>query len=209
MKIAFIGYGDLGRQIHTLIQQTGSVEETVFFDDDLYQKKQANAFPFEAYGKELYKNYSFIVSLGYQHLPKKNKVIKSLDDLGRTLHSFIHPSCFVSPSAIIENGAIAYPMCNIDKEVKIGKGVILNNSVTISHNAIVGNCCYFSPGVVLSGNVTIGENTFVGAGAIVANNITIGKNVIIGIGTVVTQDVPGNSSVIGNPMKFVKSLHLT
>jgi sugar O-acyltransferase (sialic acid O-acetyltransferase NeuD family) len=208
MKIAFIGYGELGRQIHTLIQQTGSATEAIFFDDGLYQQKQVNAFPFETYPDELYKDYSFIVSLGYKQLPAKQKIIKRLDDLGRSIYSFIHPSCFVNTSAMIENGVVAYPMCNIDKEVKIGKGVLLNNSVTISHNTAIGNCCYVSPGVVLSGNVTIGENTFIGAGAIVANNITIGINVTIGIGTVVTEDVADNSAVIGNPMKFVNGLHL-
>jgi sugar O-acyltransferase (sialic acid O-acetyltransferase NeuD family) len=208
MQIAFIGYGELGRQIHALIQQSGSAAEAFFFDDVLYQQRQVNVFPFEAYEDELYKNYSFIISLGYKQLPAKKKIIQRLDDLGRNIYSFIHPSCFVNPSAIIENGVVAYPMCNIDKEVKIGNGVLLNNSVTISHNAVIGNCCYLSPGVVLSGNVTIGENTFIGAGAIVANHVTIGKNVIIGIGTVVTQDVADNSCVIGNPMKFVNSLHL-
>ena len=208
MKIAFIGYGELGRQIHALIQQTGAVLEAIFFDDLLYQQKEVNAFPFNSYEDDLYKDYAFIVGLGYKQLPAKQKVIEKLDGLGRNLYSFIHPTCFINPSAIVAKGVVAYPMCNIDREVKIGKGVVLNNSVTISHNAVIESCCYLSPGVVLSGNVTIGENTFIGAGATVANNISVGKNVIIGIGTVVTQDIADNSYVIGNPMKFVNSLHL-
>ena len=208
MQIAFIGYGELGRQIHAFIQQSLLPAEAIFFDDQLYQQKQTNAFPFEAYEKELYKNYSFIIALGYQQLPAKQRIIQRLNELGRTVYSFIHSSCFVNHSAIIENGVVVYPMCNIDKEVRIGKGVLLNNSVTISHNTVIGNCCYLSPGVVLSGNVRIGENTFIGAGTIVANDISIGKNVLIGIGTVVTQDVADNICVIGNPMKFVNSLHL-
>lgn len=208
MKIAFIGYGELGRQIHAFVQQTNAVAEAIFFDDTLCQQKQVNAFPFKTYEDDLYKEYSFIISLGYKQLPAKQKVIEKLDGLGRNLYSFIHPSCFVNPSAIVAKGVVAYPMCNIDKEVKIEKGVLLNNSVTISHNAVIQSCCYLSPGVVLSGNVIVGENTFIGSGATVANNISIGKNVIIGIGTVVTQDIADNSYVIGNPMKFVNSLHL-
>ena len=208
MKIAFIGYGDLGRQVHALLLQTGSITEAIFFDDNLSPQKHENVFPFETYQDELYKNYSFIVSLGYKQLPAKKRIVQKLEDLGRSLYSFIHPSCFVNPSAMIEKGVIAYPMCNIDKEVKIGKGVILNNSVTVSHNTVIGDCCYLSPGVILSGNVTSGEYTFFGTGAIVANNISIGKNAVIGIGTVVTQDVADNSSVIGNPMRVVNSLHL-
>ncbi|MGZ8559881.1 MAG: acetyltransferase [Chitinophagaceae bacterium] len=208
MQIAFIGYGELGRQIHAFIRQLYSPAETIFFDDVLHAQKQADSLPFDSYEQELYKNHLFIIGLGYKHLLAKQRAILRLDELGRTIYSFIHPTCFVNSSAIIENGVIAYPMCNIDKEVKIGKGVLLNNSVTISHNTVIGNCCYLSPGVVLSGNVDIGEKTFIGAGAIVANDISIGKNVIIGIGTVVTQHVADDSCVIGNPMKFVNSLHL-
>lgn len=208
MKIAFIGYGELGRQIHALVQQTNAVAEAIFFDDSLCRQEQVNAFPFETYEDDLYKEYSFIISLGYKQLPAKKKVIEKLDGLGRNLYSFIHPSCFVNPSAIVDSGVVAYPMCNIDQQVKIGKGVVLNNSVTVSHNAVIGSGCYLSPGVVLSGNVIVGENTFIGAGATVANNICIGKNVIIGIGTVVTKNIGDNSFVIGNPIKFVNSLHL-
>jgi sugar O-acyltransferase (sialic acid O-acetyltransferase NeuD family) len=208
MKIAFIGYGELGRQIHAHIRHTGTASEAIFFDDLLCQQKQVNAFAFNTYENELYKDYAFIIGLGYRQLPAKKKVIEKLDGLGRSLYSFIHPSCFVSPSAIVESGVVAYPMCNIDKEVKIERGVLLNNSVTISHNTVIHSCCYLSPGVVLSGNVTIGESTFIGAGTTVGNNITVGKNVIIGIGTIVTRDIADNSSVIGNPMKLVNSLHL-
>jgi len=208
MKIAFIGYGDLGRQVHALIQQAGAPVEAIFFDDNLYQQKQLNAFPFESYANDEYKNYSFIVSLGYKRLAAKKKILQRLADSGRNLCSVIHPSCFVNPSATIDHGVIAYPMCNIDMETRIGKGVVLNNSVIVSHNSIIGNCCYLSPGVVVSGNVAIGENTFIGAGAILSNSIKIGNNVIIGVGTVVTQDVADNSTVIGNPMKFVNSLQL-
>jgi len=208
MQIAFIGYGELGRQVHALIQQSHSPAKTVFFDDRLYQQQQENVFPFKDYEEKLYENYFFVIGLGYKQLAAKQKVMQRLNELGRKIYSFIHPSCFVNGSAVIENGVVAYPMCNIDKEVKVGSGVLLNNSVTISHDVMIGSCCYLSPGVVLSGNVTVGRNTFIGAGAIVANNVSIGEHVIIGIGTVVTRDVADNSCVIGNPMKFVNSLHL-
>ena len=163
MQIAFIGYGELGRQIHALIQQSQPLAEAIFFDDELYRQKAKNAFPFECYIEEKYQNYSFIAGLGYKQLPAKQRVIHKLIEAGRKMHSFIHPSGFINPAATIENGVIIYPMCNIDKEVNIRAGVLLNNSVIISHNTVIENCCYLSPGVVLSGNVKVGENTFINA----------------------------------------------
>jgi sugar O-acyltransferase (sialic acid O-acetyltransferase NeuD family) len=209
MHAAFIGYGELGEQVHALIQQAWPGVQPVFFDDELFAKKAANAFPFSSYDEEKFKDYSFIICLGYKRPNEKQQILQHLNRTGRKAFSFCHATCFVSPTAMIGEGAIVYPMCNIDKEVKIGNGVLLNNSVTVSHNAVIGDCCYLSPGVVLSGYVTVGEKTFIGAGAVVANNVRIGNNVIIGIGTVVTKDVPDNSFVIGNPMQFVKNLQLS
>ena len=209
MQAAFIGYGELGEQIHALIQQVNPGMKAIFFDDELFAKKSPGALPFSSYLAEDYRDHSFIICLGYKSPGVKQQIIQRLTDSRRTIISFCHPTCFISTAAKIGAGTVIYPMCNIDKEVKIGKGVLLNNSVTVSHNAMIGDCCYLSPGVVLSGNVIIGEKTFIGTGALVANNVTIGNNVIVGIGTVVTKDVPDNSFVIGNPMQFVKNLQLT
>lgn len=206
MLIAFIGYGEMGVQIHELLQQKYATITPVYFDDELYKAKIKNAHPFKDYSKDNFKKKSFIICLGYKHAVLKTKIFKQLVKLDRKILSCVHASCFVSKTASIGAGTILYPMSNIDKEVKIGNAVIVNNSVVISHNSTIGDSCYLSPAVVLSGNVTIGENTFLGTGTLVANSINIGKNVFVGIGTVVTKDIPDNSYVIGNPMKFVDNL---
>jgi sugar O-acyltransferase (sialic acid O-acetyltransferase NeuD family) len=208
MKIAFIGYGELGRQIHAFIQQSGSITEVIFFDDVLYAQKPDNAFPFASYSDEDYKDCLFIVALGYKHLPVKQKIMARLSETKRKIFSFVHPACFLNSSAIIKEGAFLYPMCNIDKDAQVGAGTLLNNSVVVSHNSVIGDCCYVSPGVVISGNVNIGACTFIGSGTVVTNDVKIGNHVVIGVGTVVTKDIPDNSVVIGNPMKFVNTLHL-
>jgi sugar O-acyltransferase (sialic acid O-acetyltransferase NeuD family) len=208
MKIAFIGYGELGVQIHELLKQQHSAIEPVYFDDVQYKAKAENAYSFKDYVKEEFKNYSFVICLGYKHALIKNEIFTQLDKLGRRHLSFVHPSCFVNSSSVIEAGTVLYPMCNIDKGARIGNSVLLNNSVVISHDSTIGDCCYLSPGVVLSGKVTIGRNTFLGTGSVVANGIKIGNNVVVGIGTVVTKDIPDGSFVIGNPMRSVEHLEI-
>ena len=66
MQTAFIGYGELGEQVHALIQQANPAMQSVFFDDELFAGKATNAFPFSAYEADSYKNYSFIIYLGYK-----------------------------------------------------------------------------------------------------------------------------------------------
>jgi sugar O-acyltransferase (sialic acid O-acetyltransferase NeuD family) len=208
MKVAFIGFGELGKQIYAFIKEKNVSAECIYFDDILFSQKILNSFPFNQYGDNKFSDYNFIICLGYTLLKKKNQILQDLIALNRTLLTFLHSTAFISNSAYANDGTICYPMCNIDKEVSIGKSVLINNSVIISHNSTIGDCCYISPGAVVSGNVIIGNNTFIGAGSIVANNLSIGNNVTIGLGSVVTKDIPDNSFVIGNPMKFVNSLQL-
>jgi sugar O-acyltransferase (sialic acid O-acetyltransferase NeuD family) len=208
MKIAFLGYGELGRQIHAMIRSNVPCLEPVFFDDILSQTGSDSAFPFQSYSNSEFADHGAIVSLGYKHISLKRTLLDHLQTLGRTVLQFAHPSCFVDSSADLSPGSILYPMCNIDRNVRIGRGTVLNNSVTVSHDSSVGDCVYVSPGATVSGNVGIGSNVFIGSGAVISNNIKIGDGAVVGIGTVVTHDVPGGAYVLGNPMRRVKGLQL-
>jgi sugar O-acyltransferase (sialic acid O-acetyltransferase NeuD family) len=204
VKLAMIGFGELGRQILALISAEEQPDQVYYFDDLEFAQDNEQALPFSAYSDDRFRMFDFYVCLGYKHLSDKAHIINRLLVLHRHLPAYVAPSTYVSPSASVGQGTILYPMCNVDKGVRIGDGVIINNSVTISHDSVVENCCYLSPGVTIAGFVNIGEQTFIGSGAIVGNNVTIGNNAIIGIGTVVTRDVPSGASVIGNPMKLLK-----
>lgn len=205
MKIAFVGFGSLGQQIKKMIDETYQTDIAyLFFDDNLYDNK-VNVFhlPFNSYLNAEFSDYNFIVSLGYKHLIKKKDIIKELQLNKRKLFSFIHPTCYISPDSMVENGVIMYPCCVIDQSVSIGTGTILHNRVTISHDSKIADNCYFSPGVIVCGNVTIGSLCFIGAGCIISNNLKIEDEVTIGIGSVVTKNLAFRSNVIGNPLRFL------
>lgn len=206
MKLAFVGYGELGKQLMGFAEEILKPSEIIIFDDEAYVSNQTNAFPFQDYILEKFREYNFIIGLGYKHLQKKKEIIDFLKEKGRKLPSIIHPTCFISKTAIIHEAVYIYPMCNIDKNVIIEAGTLLNNSATISHDSKIGQCCYLSPSITSSGFVTIGNYTFLGTGSIISNNITIGNNVIVGIGSVVTKNINDNQSVIGNPIKVLKKI---
>jgi len=203
MEVSIIGFGELGKQFLNYLKDE-SYSDFLFFDDHLNANSELNVVRFDEYKKNDYNKSLFFVSLGYKHLLRKHQILLELQALNRKIPSYIHKTCFVNHSAIIEDGVFIYPMCNVDKKVTLKSGTLLNNSVVISHDTEIGNCCYLSPGVVVCGNVIIGDYTFIGAGSTISNHVTIGKNVIIGIGTVVTKDIPDNVSVIGNPMRIIQ-----
>lgn len=198
---AFVGYGELGRQVDGLVTETEGPDEAWYFDDVCCREARPRARPFDEYLDERFRDSAFYVCLGYRHLPIKAGIIAALSAEGRPLPTIVHRSAHVAGSASVGVGSVVYPLANIDKEVEVDRGVVVNNSVVVSHNSRVGECSYLSPGVVLSGFVTVGARTFIGAGAVVSDRITIGDDAIIGIGTVVTRDVPAGASVIGSPMR--------
>lgn len=204
-KIALLGYGKLGRQLYSMLTNQFSKCEFKIFDDLYKETNNANTIlSFTKYLDWAFRENQFYVALGYHHLRKKNEIIKELLSLGRKLPFFLHPSGYQDPTVTFGSGSIIFPMSNIDQNTKIGNGCLLHNSVVVSHDCVVGDCSYLSPGCVIAGNVKVGAEVFLGAGVTVANGIKIGDRAKVGIGTVVTMDIQPDTSVIGNPMRFLE-----
>jgi sugar O-acyltransferase (sialic acid O-acetyltransferase NeuD family) len=201
--VAFVGYGELGQQVHLLAAPSLSGREIRYFDDNRNREGHPNSFPFGDFKNQEHSDCEFFVCIGYKHLAKKRELVAGLLQDGRVVASVVHPSAHVAPQAKLGCGVFVYPLCNIDKGVVIGSGTLINNSVVVSHDSRIGDGSYLAPGVVVSGNVTIGEECFIGAGAVIANGVTIGDYAIVGIGSVITKSVLAGSSVIGNPARVL------
>lgn len=91
----------------------------------------------------------------------------------------------------------------------IGPGLIIQHGYSsvvcakrIGANFQVNQCV----NVVWNGDrqCIIGDNVTICAAAVVIGGVSIGNNVTIGAGCVVSKDVPDNSTVVGNPMRFIQ-----
>lgn len=203
-KIAYIGFGALGRQLFVLLRQTSTDKvEEVFFDDIAAGEKLPGAYPFHTFMEPQFESHEFYLCLGYKLPGKKREVAQELLAGKRKLATFVHPSTILNPASTISPGCIIYAGCNIDQQVYLEEGVFLNNSVTLSHDTTIGKYSFLSPGVVTSGNVRVGAQCFIGAGSVISNGVSIGDDVIIGAGSVITKNIPAGASVIGNPMRIL------
>jgi len=205
-KIGIIGYGQLGHQIETFIneEQGHDFVDFHYFDDISHGKGHNKAFPFKDFDKNRFKDFDFYIGLGYNYLPLRMDICNKLLQNKRILKSFIHKTSYINPSAKIGHGVLIYPMCNLDQDVIIEDGVIVNNSVTLSHDTFIDKCTFISPGATIAGRVKVGKFCFIGTGTLISNYVTIGNNVKIGIGSIVTKDIKENLCVIGNPMKILE-----
>lgn len=211
MKLALIGFSDLGKYIKEMLSEFYNINEneTMYFDDKLYELEHSNAESFKEYANDAFRDFSFYVCLGYKHLKIKNEIISHLVRIGRDVPYFVHPSSYVHPSVEIGHGSFVYPGCSIDRNTRIGRGAWIANADVIAHDCQIGDCCWFGASVTLSGKVSVGRNTFIGSGSVVSNDVRIGSDVIIGLGSAVTKNIDDEQSVIGNPMRVLeKKLNL-
>ncbi len=200
---AFLGFGELGRQLAGLFLTPEERARAVFFDDAVHAAGAPGSQPFADYVREEHAARAWIIGLGYKHLALKERLADELLTGGRELPTLVHPRAYVNATARLEAGSVVYPLANVDQGVTVGVGALLNNSVVVSHDSVVGCCAFLSPGVVLTGGVRIGARCFVGAGSVVSNGVSIGDGSVVGIGSVVTRDLPPASHAIGNPARVL------
>lgn len=128
---------------------------------------------------------------------------------------------------VILKGARIGNSCNINCNVFIENNVIIGNNVTIKPGVQIWDGITIEDHVFIGPNVTFTNDHFpksknadfqlrktlikkgasIGANATILGGLTLGENSLIGAGSVVTKDIPANEVWVGNPAKFLKSIH--
>ncbi len=137
--------------------------------------------------KEVYKEFiSFAEfrSVFYFRMGRWSKLIKWIYPLPETHLSFDVKSQNVGGGLFIQHG-----YCTDISVRSMGENCWINQKVTFGYK---GNDC-----------PTIGNNVRVGVGAIIIGDVHIGDNVNIGAGAVVVKDVPSNTTVVGQPSRYI------
>jgi len=125
---------------------------------------------------------------------------------GFIIPNVIHPTAYISKSAVIGVGVFANAYSIVQAGCKIGNGVILGSGAIAEHDSELGECSQIGPNASTTGYVKIGERTFLGACSCVINSICIGENTIIAAGSSVISDIQSNVMAAGTPAKVKKQL---
>lgn len=133
------------------------------------------------------------------------KILKSFEDKGFNIPSFIHPQAIIHPSVKLGKAVYVLPGTNIMPLSEVGDFTMISMGVNIAHHTSVSEACFFSQGTNVGASIDIAELAYVGIGATIMTGVkTVGSNSLIGAGAVVIRNVPANAVMAGVPAKVIK-----
>ena len=145
---------------------------------------------------------SAIVAIGDNRT--RLRYIGILQEHGFDLVNAVHPTAYVSPTAVLGRNVVVAPQAAVVAESRLGDGVIVNTSAVVDHECELGEGVHVCPGASLAGRVRAGRGTFIGIGARVIQCRAIGRFATVGAGAAVIEDVPDFATVVGMPAKVIK-----
>ena len=142
-KVLIYGKGGHGKVVEDAVKQRFTNVDVEYFDDATN--------PYDAgYQKESI----LVIGIG------SNEVRKQIaSQVKHRFTTIVHPTAYVSDTAIIEEGTVVLANAVIQAGAKIGKHCIINANVTIDHDAIIEDfvCTYPSSYVAGLGRVKEGK----------------------------------------------------
>lgn len=205
-KLAIFGAGGHGRELAWLAELAGWKKSDLFFvvDKPEYLTKQVNGLPMRLLDEVSTTNerICFVVALG--DAAARQRSANLCEQAGLIAVSLVHPKIELSPSVLIDQGAVICAGTILTTNIRIGQHVHINIGCTISHDAALGDYATISPGVHIAGHVQIGQHVFIGTGATIINGssgnpLVIGDGAVVAAGACVTASVEAGAMVAGMP----------
>lgn len=156
--IFIIGAGEYGQLVKELAEDCG-YEKIDFLDDNspLAIGTVSEAEKWSGTYKE------FIVAIGNPAI--REKIIEALEGTFE-LATLIHPSAYISKSAVIAKGCIIEPRVVVQTAAKLGKACIVNAGAVINHNSTVMDYSQVDCNAVVGARACVPKGTKVMSGMV-------------------------------------------
>lgn len=115
--------------------------------------------------------------------------------------SFVHPTAFVSKSAVLGKANIILANCAINCNAVLGDFNTLQTNSLIGHDTMLGNNNFLAAHTCIGSGLKIGNGNFTGLNCSMKNFVQIGDYNLIGMASNVVKDVTDGNVLVGNPAK--------
>lgn len=116
--------------------------------------------------------------------------------------SLVHPSVNVD-HVMIGHGVCVQAGAVIQSHTILEDGCSISSNCVIGHESRIGQDAFVAGGCVIAGLTQIGEGATVWSGAVIGPRLKVGNRAIVGLNSAVLKDVPGDTTVHGNPARKI------
>ena len=189
----------LGYEVLGCVADRTSATFTVLADDHTYLGEDDGA-PSER--SERFGPHSLHLAVGgIRTMAARRGALAGLAAADAPWATLIHPTAWVSPSAVLGIGVFVGPGAIVHTGAVIGDHVIVNTGAIVEHDVRVGAGSQLAPGAVTGGGARIGAWSLCGLGCRIREHTVVGDESVVGMGAVVVANVPDGAIVMGCPAR--------
>ena len=159
-KILIIGAGGHGRVVKEVAEACG-YKKVDFLDDNSS----------DAIGKiqelNLYLNEYENAIVGIGNNLFRNEMLDRLKKAGYQIPVLIHPTAYVSPSAIVSEGTVIEPLAIVNANSQVCKGCIISVGAIVDHDVVLEECVHVNAGAIVKAGARVVQNRKLEAGEVV------------------------------------------
>ena len=159
-NLLILGAGGHGKVVKEIAEALGYTN-IAFLDDN-------NA---EAIGKiadsKAFVNQFQEAFVGIGNNKFRDELLSRLEQEGFTIPVLIHPSAYVSKSALIGKGTVVEPMAIVNANSKIGIGCIISVGSIVDHDTVLEDCVHVNAGAICKAGSFVSKETKLEAGQVV------------------------------------------
>lgn len=156
-SLLIIGAGSFSPEVEELASLLG-YNDIAFLDDNPASAYCSPVIGTTADIEKLRSKYdTAIVALGNNKI--RVKYHEELKRCGYNIPVLVHPTAYISPTAILSPGCIIRAKAVVSRDVKIGEACILNVGALLDHHVEIGRGCHILMGAIIRNMAIIGPLT--------------------------------------------------
>lgn len=150
-SLLIVGAGEYGHLVKEIAELLG-YQKVDFLDDN----SQVAIGKMADYQKFIGEYREFIVAIGNPLV--RRRVVEQMEN-NFSLATIIHPTAFISKSAMLKSGCVIEANSVINTAVEMGKACLINAGAVVNHNSIVADYCQIDCNAVVAADTKVPENT--------------------------------------------------
>lgn len=159
-SLLIIGAGGHGKVVKEIAEALGYTK--IAFLDDNSTEAIGKIADSKAFVEEYHEAF---VGIGNNKF--RGELLTRLEKEGLNIPVLIHPTAYVSKSAVIGQGTVVEPKAIVNANSKVGFGCIISVGSIVDHDAVLEDCVHVNAGAICKAGSFVVKETKLEAGQVV------------------------------------------